>query len=571
VPELPGDGGRVDVSFTLGVSDEADGQIVSPGFSATSDQWTEPATSGELVTFVGSTVPIWAVQGDGMASPYVLDWLPTGGVVTAVFPDLGGFFIQSTRVDDNPLTSEGLFVNTSTLETPPQLEPGDVVEVFGQVRETAQQTQILVEDPADIRVLDHDAPLPRPVDLDPPATMAEAEPYFEAREGMLVQLPEPAIAVSPTSKYGEYVVTLQHHGRQRLWQGEDNGIAIMVDDGSTATHLDRSTLPYVVATGDIVEGLVGPLAYTYGRYKIEPIAPPSVQHQVISMPSLPLTRADEFSIMTWNVENLFDTRLPHPSDPPLPTRSEYELALTKVANTIVAAGVPTIVALQEVENIGVLEDIAEQPVLRDYGYQAVLIEGTDSRGIDVGYLVRGDRAQVLDSRQFVAPEGLTSRPPLLIKVQVKAQPEPLTVYVLNNHFSSMSGGVAATEPRRTAQAAWNVRVMYDAILADEPDARVAVVGDLNSFYDSLPINTLREAGLIHVMDELPREQRYTYIYQGESQVLDHILVTRPLHELLTRVDVLHVDADYPPPIPGDPSPLHKSDHDPLIARFTLAP
>ena len=92
------------------------------------------------------------------------------------------------------------------------------------------------------------------------------------------------------------------------------------------------------------------------------------------------------------------------------------MALAKIATTFLAAGIPTIVGMQEVENIGIMEDLAAWDSLAVYDYQPVLVESTGSRGIDVGYLVRGDHAEILDVQQHIAPEGLTSRPPLLIKV-----------------------------------------------------------------------------------------------------------------------------------------------------------
>jgi predicted extracellular nuclease len=271
--------------------------------------------------------------------------------------------------------------------------------------------------------------------------------------------------------------------------------------------------------------------------------------------------------MTWNVENLFDFTDPNPADPEMPTLREYKVSIAKVANTILAAGAPTIVGLQEVENIGILEDIAELEDLAEYDYRSYLIEGTDSRYIDVGYLVRGDVASVVDEQQYPAPEGLTSRPPLMIQVEIRTDSGPVSVFVLNNHFTSMSGGEEATEPRRNAQAAWNVTVMNE-ILDHYPDAYLAVIGDLNSFYDSLPIDTLREAGLNHVFEFDPQADWYTYIYQGASQTLDHILVTGNLFDLIRRVNVLHVNADYTLPDAGDESPLHESDHDPVVAVFS---
>jgi hypothetical protein len=272
--------------------------------------------------------------------------------------------------------------------------------------------------------------------------------------------------------------------------------------------------------------------------------------------------------MTWNVENLFDTRQPHPSDPPMLLPSEYHLRIEKIANTIEAAGMPLIVGLQEVENIAVLEDIATDDALSDYGYKALLIEGFDSRGIDNGYLIRGDRVILINLEQFNAPEGLTSRPPLLLQVEVETENGPITVFVINNHFTSMSAGVEATEPRRNAQAAWNAEVVAQ-VLRDYPEAYVAVIGDLNSFYDSRPINTLREAGMKHVFENIPDEEHYTYIYQGLSQTLDHILVTPTLFELLNRTEMLRVNADYGLPDPVDPSPTHTSDHDPVVAVFRV--
>jgi predicted extracellular nuclease len=379
------------------------------------------------------------------------------------------------------------------------------------------------------------------------------------------------LAVGATTKYGEYVLVLAKHAVDRLWQGdsEHNGLAIRVDDGSTEVHEDRSALDYVVNTGDLVTNLVGPLAYTFGRYKVEPIVQPLVTNNDPQIPTMAFSDSDTFSIMTWNVENLFDVFDPHPSSPERPSLSEYKVSIAKIANTILAAGAPTIVGLQEVENIDILEDIADHEYLDDYGYQPFLIEGTDSRYIDNGYLIRGDSAEVVDVEQHIAPEGLTSRPPLRLEVEIQTGSTPVRLFVLNNHFTSMSGGVEATEPRRNAQAAWNVAIL-EGILSENPEALVAVIGDLNSFYDSLPIDTLQNAGLVHVFEIDPETGWYSYVFEGASQTLDHILVTPSLFDLIQRVDVLHLNADFAPPIVGDESPLGKSDHDPVIATFSLS-
>mgnify|MGYP002387573141 FL=1 len=323
-----------------------------------------------------------------------------------------------------------------------------------------------------------------------------------------------------------------------------------------------------MVTGDTIQKLIGPLAYTYERYKIEPLSAPQVERTGMQPVVLQPTSEGEFSLMTWNVENLFDSMDPNPSDPPKPLPSEYRIDLDKVASTIVAAGAPSVVALQEVENLGVLEDLSDHPLLNAYDYKPILIEGFDSRGIDVGYLVQRDSATILDVQQKDAPAGLFSRPPLLLKLEVNTGDSPVIVYLLNNHFASMSAGVDATEPQRIAQAAWNMQLVEE-ILSFEPEAYIAIVGDLNSFYESAPIQTLRAGGLVHVFELLTPEMRYTYIYQGDSQVLDHILITAAFVDLLERVEILHVNADFPLSPADDGTPWHKSDHDPVIVTFTI--
>jgi uncharacterized protein len=155
----------------------------------------------------------------------------------------------------------------------------------------------------------------------------------------------------------------------------------------------------------------------------------------------------------------------------------------------------------------------------------------------------------------------------MITVTVHLASGDQTLVVIDNHFLSMSGGELPTEPRRVAQAAWNAKLV-EQLMARDPAARVAVLGDLNSFYDSPPIDTLRDSGLRHVYEFVTPDLPYTYVYQGESETLDHILVTPSLYDHLVSVQVLHTNADFTLPLPDDPSPERVSDHDPLVAVFS---
>ena len=555
-------GAEVNLAFSARFSGQ-DEFIVFDDYRVISSSSPQSVYGPISYTFSGDTVPIWAIQGPGERSPHILSNLTTSGVVTGVFPEMDGFWIQEIESDEDPATSPGLFVRTGPAL--PDLVPGDLVVVSGTVKESSQQTEVVVNSPANIEVIGR-SDLPDPIPLEPPLDGLDSDRYYESLEGCLVEVSGWSVVVGPSSRYGEFVVIKEEEGISRSWQDRDHGNLIHIDDGSSITHDYADTLPYALNVGDSIIYLEGPLAFTYGNYKVEPTSESVIRTGELILEPLPPTDEGYLRIMSWNVENLFDFVVPHPSSPPLPNVSEYRRDIYKVALTIEAAGFPTVIGFQEVENLQILEDIAVEPALAEFGYQPILIEGTDSRGIDVGYLVRGDRAEILDQAAYPAPGDITSRPPLLVKILPEGGDGEF--YILNNHFTSMSGGEQATEPRRNAQAAWNVEIANE-LLAENPDAYLVVLGDLNSYYDSVPIMTLESSGLTNLFDTLEPDERYTYIYEGNSQVLDHILVNDALLDLLISFEVLHSNADYALPLSSDTSLFHKSDHDPVIATFVV--
>ncbi|MFZ0545359.1 MAG: lamin tail domain-containing protein [Candidatus Promineifilaceae bacterium] len=563
IGELAADGGSMAVHFTAVLDEDSSGIVQFGPLSATADQWPDATTTEPYLTFAGSGVPVWAIQGTGLASPYARSEATTEGVVTAVFPDLDGFFIQDVESDGDPATSDGLFVLIDNLNI--EVAQGDLVQVSGKVQELFTQTTLHVEDRDGVVVLESEQPLPAPAIIDPPQENEAADLYDETLEGMLVTLGEPAVAVAPTTQYGEYVLVYQRWGVEHVARTEPSGFFIMVDDGMDVVHENQGTLPYAITTGDIVTNLTGPLAFSFGHYKIEPIATPDVTVVERPLPSFPMDGPDTFTVATFNVENLFDLVDPHPSSPPRPTLDEYRLKLTKIAEAIVAMGAPDIIGLQEVENIGILEDLVEEEQIADFGYVPYLIEGDDSRGIDVAYLVRSDQVTVEGINSYPGPDSLTVRHPLVITATVHLESGDKTVIALNNHFLAMSAGEAVTEPTRTAQAAWNAELV-ERFRAQNPDASIIVMGDLNSFFGTPPIETLQAADLRHVYEFFGEDEPlpYTYIFEGATQSLDHILLSEDLFGGLVSVQPLHISADYPIWSLDDATAQHLSDHDPLV-------
>lgn len=562
--ELAGNGASVSVSYTVALDETLDDSIVAGPVTAVADQWPDPATTAPFFTFVGEAgVPIWAIQGSETRSPYQLAEVTTQGVVTGVFPDLNGFWIQETRTDDNPLTSAGLFVFMDIL--PIEVVEGEVVQISGTVQEIAGQTALLPTSRDDVTRIEGESGAVEPVVYDPPEDLFDAAVYNESLEGMLVTIEDPAIVVAPTSRFGEYALVYQSWNVNQVRRTDPVGFVMFVDDGSTESFEERADLPYAVTKGDIVRGVTGPLAYTFGNYKIAPLSLPVVEETDIARPT-PLAPLDDgFGVATFNVENLFDFVPPHPSSPSPPRPGDYRTKINRIAQAVELMGFPTVIGFQEVENIDVLNDIVAEPLLAPYGYEAYLIEGFDSRGIDVGYIVRSDQASVELVSNEGASETLFARPPLLL--QLTLQQSNQTVYLLNNHFLSLSAGEVATEPTRTAQAQWNAELV-DELRTQNPDAEFVVLGDLNSFFETPPLDVLEAAGLRHVYRAVKGEQPYTYIFNGRTQTLDHILVSDGLFEQISLITPLHINADFPIADLESNALERISDHDPLLVVFT---
>ena len=523
-------------------------------------------------------VPIYEIQGDGFVSPYDGQQVTTAGVVIADFQDTGknGFFIQDVAGDDNPLTSDGIFVYEGGNTVDVAL--GDVVTVVGTVDEYYDNTQIVLQT---VTVDSSGNLLPAPVELNPPFNNAESLAYYEALEGTLVSASE-CVVVGPTNQYGEFVVVRADLGISRVFQDDPAGTGerIMVDD--------EGGLRYYVKVGDSVTGLIGPLDYTFNNYKVQ-------QRDVLTVtvapdpgvPTPPQLAADEFAVATFNLENLFDTVDEPGKDDPVLAPEEYELKLTKLAAAINALGGPTILAVEEAENATVLADLAARTGV---SYQVTLVDGPDARGIDVGLLTRSERVTVLgaEARQtcttlndslgpgvdpnFPCPEGqnpLFSRPPL--RVHLTVDNFPLTVIV--NHFKSKSQDTPeqqVTLPRRIEQAHW-VAGLVNEVLAADPQADVIVLGDLNDFLSSEPLAVLTGAGLHDVLLDVEKSSRYTYIYNGESEVLDHVLLSADLAMEFQGVMPFHINADFPVPAVEDDTLRKSSDHDPVLTWFRLVP
>jgi predicted extracellular nuclease len=98
----------------------------------------------------------------------------------------------------------------------------------------------------------------------------------------------------------------------------------------------------------------------------------------------------------------------------------------------------------------------------------------------------------------------------------------------------------------------------------DPDARIVVLGDLNDHEFRTPLRVLTGAPLENLVLRLSPEDRYSFNFRGNSQLLDHILVSRSLVERArARIDIVHVNSDRA-------AARSSSDHDPLIVELDFS-
>jgi 2',3'-cyclic-nucleotide 2'-phosphodiesterase/3'-nucleotidase/5'-nucleotidase len=590
-----------------------------PGFGGTplpGEAFNTPGAAN--VAFVAGplqTVTIAQIQGASHVSPLLYGNVETSGVVTAKANN--GFYLQSLTPDADIATSEAIFVFTGSA---PAVNVGDTAIVRGTVHEFGFVNALKMTRLGGTTVIPTGtAPLPATTVIGrlgrvPPSQVIEDDnfgsfdpatdgiDFYESLEGMLVQVNN-AAAVAPTNNFGEIAVVADS-GLDASVQSINGGIVIQPTDFNPERILIDDTLvasPPQVGTGyQFTAPVVGVVDYTFGNYKVFntaplPVATPSlVQPETTAL----VGTANELTVATYNVLNLGGDAAP----------SRFDALAAQIVNQLRS---PDILSLQEVQdNNGTGTGVVSANLVYErliaaialaggpaYDYREIAPEnnadgGAPNGNIRVGFLFRTDRVDFVD-RGSAGPLDATgvvaggegaeltlspgridptndawfeSRKSLVGEFLFNGQ----TVFVVANHFTSKSGDtslfgseqppVLLSEAQRIEQAAV-VRQFVEDLLAIDPAANVIVAGDLNDFEFSPPVADLQFGGaLTNLVDSVPLSERYTFIFDGNSQVLDHILAG-PSLVATAEIDIVHANIDFVGAA---------SDHDPIVARFTLA-
>ncbi len=442
---------------------------------------------------------------------------------------------------------------------------------------------------------------------------SDAIDFFESLEGMRVAVPA-SVVVGPTTRFGEFAVVaasgLEDGARLRSRAG---GLIATASDLHPERFLvvspDRSSAPRASVGDRFPEPIVGVLDYAFGGFRVLADEVPVPLSGGVEPETATLSSDRALAVATYNVENLSATSGPE---------KYARLARSIVENL----GAPDILALQEIQDDTGPEDdgtvTAERTLLRlveaitaaggpryeycqiDPGNQAD--GGQPGANIRVAYLYLPDRvgfvsrgmpdaaseAELLvdEDGPFLSPNparigarhpafsadparSLTGvRKPLVAEFEVDGQ----RLFLVNVHLrskrgdGSLFGGVQppprTSEPLRSEEARV-VAGFVDRLLELDPAAAAMVVGDFNEHEYRDPVLLLLDSGLTNLVESVPAGDRYTYVYQGNSQVLDHVLVSTSLAGASPEIDIVHLNADFP-----DGS--RASDHDPVLVRIRQA-
>lgn len=475
----------------------------------------------------------------------------------------------------------------------------------------------------DIKILDRDVELPAPIKItssDIPSRIIgdkgfdDFEPennaidFWESLEAMRVEI-APSQAVAPQED-GDLVVVTEEFETDTI-----NGGLRLTEAGPDAASIQFKLFPnhgaenFAIKTGDqLTESIIGVVNYGFSNYKVyaDLADLEAVYREGETKPrqtSL-VKKEDRLSIASYNVENFSANT----SDGETPRQKAEHIARAFVQDM----DSPDIVGVIEVQdNNGQVKGPYDADASASYerliqdieaagglSYDYVNIDpeynadgGAPYGNIRVGFLYNPERVTLPEASaghggpgdavdykgnqltlnpgrilpEHEAFEGI--RKPLAAQFEFQGE----SLIVIANHLNSKIGDeptfgqhqppVAASEALRM-ELAQLLNNFITHVQTENPNENIVVLGDMNDFEFSAPLDVLKGDELVNMIEHVPAEERYSYISQGNAQVLDHILVSNHLADV-TEIDLLHINADF--------TEMHgrASDHDPVITQIDI--
>lgn len=558
------------------------------------------------------------VQGSSDVSPLVGQTVAIEAGVTAIAPQLNGFFVQEEAkdVDDNQATSEGIFVFSE--QSLASIAVGQLVRVSGVVQEIEGKTQLTT-----------DAPAVQCGSVTIDATTFEFpvnDNGFEAYEGMFVDVAQSWVINNThnLAAYGEIGVseTLLYTPTHMHPPSSDKAIAlykanknkrIILDDFNAEGPDNLSLYGQFDANsplriGSQITSITGIVDESFNAYRIRLLAPPV--STAASRPTTPDIEGD-ITIASFNVLNLFNGDGQNggfPTDRGAKSIAEYARQQTKIVNAIIQLK-PDIIGINEIENDGDQGELSAVFQLTQalntaagssvFDYRAY---DSDINGASIANAIifRKDKLKTVGETKVLTSQNSSvdgkgplfftekSRPAITQAFSPIGSEKSFVVSV--NHFKSKGSPCGENDDSREQGNCNLTRTRAATGLAQWLEQEyqglpVFIIGDLNSYAQEDPIQALRNAGYTDVIRKLHGSQTYTYSFRGQLGALDYVMANDAASNMVMSGHEWHINAaeprvlDYNATLPNSQAPkpdawhsenvFRSSDHDPVVVGISL--
>ena len=598
-------------------------EVVAPANTNGNNGTPNTGVTNAQATAPKEVANIGEIQGESHQSPLVGREVIVNNVVVTK-TDRSGFYVQDKVSDNNPKTSDALYVASKD-----KVKSGDLLKVQGTVKEgyleeyavrpgqtfkapvgSLTVTQIINATITKLGVaalpdaVEFSEKIPKdvvdktPTKYDPEN---EALDYFESLEGMRVNINKPKI-LGPQYKGDIYVLPGNYNGQKlnniggvNLRPGVQNTETIAIEVGKNVVAKAKDYFD---------EDITGVFTYRYKTYRIDPYKVPKVQDGGLKREVSKIYPAeDKLTIASYNIENFSANSKGRDETP--------EEKVDKIAKSFInEVHSPDIITLIEVQdnnggvNDGTVEGVKSGEKLADriksfggpeYKYTEVApIDGKDGgkpgSNIRVAYLYNPNRVTLIGKDKGGSEEAARFVDGHLEKNPARIDPTNINfekvrkslaaefdfkgerIVVIANHLKSKLGddavygsnqpAVENTKAQRVEEAKLLNAFVREG-LRQNPNLKFVLTGDFNDFEFSDTVKTIVGNELVNLMAEHEAGDRYSYFYRGSNQSLDNILVSKNIKDRVLFSPV-HINASFME------EHGRASDHDPVVVQIDFS-
>ncbi len=549
-------------------------------------------TQTQAVECSRQTTPIAVIQGSASRSGLTDRQVSIQGIITLVDGN-EGLYVEEPGSDDDGSTSNAIFLQTANL--PAGIGPGSRISAQGTVTEIPRGRNSLTSLTNIVGLTQCSTGQVLPLSH---FTLPSDGHAREAFEGMRVRL-DGALTVTDTYAFGHGRFSIAGNGIQwvatehkppgpelgdHARQNRDYSLPLIIPD--------QATRPALLATGSNISKVVGVLVHGKRNLLLSlqsaDFGTPAEFGTPTPIPPAAPADAGTLRVVGMNLHNYFNGDgkgggFPTPRG--AKTMAEFEQQRRRLGAAIAALN-PQVLAVMELENDGfgpfsASEDFtALVEEVTAASWQAVHPPGdnTGTDAIRVGLFYRDDLLDTpVEAKTLTGPEFRKSRQPLAQVFRHTQYGGKVLIAV--NHLKSKGScpDAGANANQKDGQACWNpmrvasankMSAWVNSLSESTQTENVLILGDMNAYRQEDPINAIRKAGFVELMDQAGGSA-YSFLYYGQAGTLDYAFASKALQPQVPQAFIWHVNAGLPATMALPEPWMRFSDHDPVVVDLRL--